>query len=80
MRIKDCEIVDNYAQTVTHGMTMIASEVFVEGTKILNTEPFYEFISNKKLEKVDTGFFNLYLSSELDISKNTEIRSLIDTK
>ncbi len=80
MRIKDCEIVDNFAQTVTHGVTMIASEVFVEGTQIQNTEPFYKYILDKKLEKVDTGFFNLYLSSELHISKNTEIRSLIGTK
>lgn len=80
MRIKDCQIVDNYAQTVTHGMTMIASEVFVEGTQIWNTEPFYKFIFSKELTKVDTGLFNLYLNSELHISKNTEIRSIIGTK
>ena len=44
MRIKDCEIADNYALTVTHGLTMIASEVFVESTKIWNTEPFLKWI------------------------------------
>ena len=33
-----------------------------------------------KLEKVDTGFFNLYLASELFLSDKTEVRNLLAQK
>jgi hypothetical protein len=72
--------VDNFANQVTHGLTMIASEVFVESSQIYNTEAFLDELWAKNLDKVDTGFFNLYLSSQLHISNQTEIRRITAQK
>ena len=37
MKVYDCDMIDNYAHEVTHGFTMVASEVWVEKTRISNT-------------------------------------------
>ena len=38
MRIINTDMIDNYAHTVTHGLTMVSSEVFLEATRIKNTD------------------------------------------
>ena len=62
-------MIDNYAHKVTHGFTMVESEVFLEITRIKNTESMFDKIQQLSLTSVDTGFFNLYLGSELYLSK-----------
>ena len=71
---KDCQLTDNYAQYVTHGITLISSQLFIEATLINFTDAGRLKIDNLNLDKLDTGFFNLYLGSELHLSKKTIIR------
>ena len=76
MKITDCEMIDNYARYVTHGITLIQSDMFVESTLIKFTPGGLEKIIAMDLEKLDTGFFNLYLGSKLHLSKGTVIRDM----
>ena len=73
-------MLDNYAQFVTHGITLIYSHLEVESTMIRFTEAGLGKLIDMDMQKLDIGFFNLYLSSELHISKNTEVRSLVGQK
>ena len=69
-------MINNYAHKVTHGFTMVESEVFVESTQIYNTDSMLNKLQKLSLQSVDTGFFNLYLSSQLYLANNTEVRNL----
>jgi len=68
MVIDGCKMDDNYAQYVTHGITLISSKLEVKATEIRFTNAGLEMISKLVLDKLDTGFFNLYLGSELYLS------------
>lgn len=35
--VNNCDMVDNYAHEVTHGFTMVESEVYLYATRISNT-------------------------------------------
>lgn len=69
-------MVDNYAYAVTHGFTMVASDVYLEITRIKNTDEMKQKIMDLRLQSVDTGYFNLYSSSELHLSNKTEVSNL----
>ena len=58
---------DNYAQFVTHGITLISSQLWVSATNIMFTNFGRKKIDALVLDKLDTGFFNLYLGSEITI-------------
>ena len=77
MIISECEIVDNWAAAVTHGITLISSELYVDATQISFTEAGKAKVLALKLDRVDTGFFNLYLGSSVWLSNNTEVRNLV---
>lgn len=61
-------MIDNYAHEVSHGFTMVESEVFLEKTRIKNTAEMSDKLNILRLVSVDTGFFNMYLGSMLVIS------------
>ena len=74
MDIKECRMADNYAQYVTHGITLISSQMWVSTTKILFTDLGRQKIDALVLDKLDTGFFNLYLGSEITIQDRTVVQ------
>ena len=80
MKIFDSDMLDNYAHTVTHGFTMVESDVFLEKTRISNSERMLAKLHSLRLDSVDTGFFNMYQGSMLFISNQSEIRSQIAQK
>ena len=63
MRLLNCDMVDNYAHKVTHGFTMVESDVFMEKTRIRNSDAMFDKLVKLNLSTIDTGFFNLYLGS-----------------
>lgn len=73
MIIEKSTMSDNYAIFVTHGITLISSELWVQTTKIMFTDKGRELIDSLTLDKLDTGFFNLYLKSTIYISKGTVV-------
>ena len=75
MSITKSDFVDNFASAITHGITMFSSKLTIDETDI-------RFSSNElnlKLTKLDTGFFNLHLGSELRLS-NTLIENIKASK
>jgi len=80
MKIYDCDMIDNYAHEVSHGFTMVATEVLIETTRISNSEKMLSKLTKLRLKSVDTGYFNLYLGSKLFLSNKSEIHSLVATK
>ena len=78
--ISNCSITDNYSYQVTHGITMISSSMIVDKTQISFSSYMMERVSALFLDKLDTGFFNLYLFSDLVLTQETEVRNLIATK
>ena len=80
IKFYDSDMVDNYASTVSHGFTMVESDVFLEKTRISNSKSMIAKLLKLRLAAVDTGFFNMYLSSQLFISNESEIRGLIAQK
>lgn len=56
-------MVDNYAHEVSHGFTMVESDVFLEKTRISNSDEMKAMLTKLRLAAVDTGFFNMYLGS-----------------
>ena len=73
MMIQKSTLSDNYAMFVTHGITLISSQLWVETTKIMFTDQGREKVDALNLDKLDTGFFNLYLKSTIYISKGTVV-------
>ena len=98
LEIDNCDFTNNYAQYVTHGITLITSNLKISNSKIrfekechygfdFGTVTFVkicseydDFFSRLKLEKLDTGFFNLYLTSYALITENTVIEDLLAQK
>ena len=56
-------MVNNYAHEVSHGFTMVESDVFLEKTRISNSDEMKAKLNKLRLAAVDTGFFNMYLGS-----------------
>ena len=77
MRLIDTDLINNYAHEVTHGLTMVSSDVYLESTRIRNTDEMVKKLRSLRLSSVDTGFFNLYLASELHLSDRTELTNLL---
>lgn len=73
-------MLDNYAHTVTHGFTMVESDVFLVNTRISNSDSMLTKLHTLRLDSVDTGFFNMYQGSRLFISDQSEIRNQIAQK
>ena len=73
MVIESSEFVNNYAELVNHGITMITSTLVMKECNVRFEEGFAE---TKELQAVDTGFFNLFLTSKLYIQDNTRIQNL----
>lgn len=65
---------------MTHGITLISSKLFVESTVIHFTPSGLAKVKTLSLEKLDTGFFNLYLESYLSLSKKTVVKNLSGQK
>ena len=67
---------------MTHGITSISAEIIVDATLIRFQDEAKIKISklSSLLDKLDTGFFNLYLYSSLHMSKQSEVRDLTATK
>ena len=42
MFVRNCTMEDNYAHEVTHGFTMVESEVYLQSTRISNSEEMLE--------------------------------------
>ena len=80
MKLSECQIFDNYSLYVTHGITLISSTLFVESTTISFSPTFLDQIIQMNLDKVDTGFFNLYLGSDLHLSQGTVVSGLTALK
>jgi len=78
--VLNCDMLDNYSHEVTHGFTMVASEVYLETTRISNSLAMKRKLEKLQLSSVDTGYFNLYLQSELHLSNNTEVKNLLAQK
>ena len=76
MKISNCNILDNYSRYVTHGVTLITSEITVEATKISFSDEMNQKIRGLRLENLDTGFFNLYPNSVLYLTNKTEVMNL----
>ena len=65
---------------MTHGVTLISSTLYVDSTQIYFTEDIKQRVRSLFLENLDTGFFNLYLFSDLHLSNQTQVRNLLATK
>ena len=59
---------------------MISSALYVDNTKIYFSDEIKQRVRTLFLENLDTGFFNLYLFSDLSLYKKTEVRNLLATK
>ena len=73
MVIEDSQFSDNSALLVNHGITMITSTLVMSNCTVFFSEGFAETLN---LQQVDTGFFNLFLTSKLYIQNNTVIKNL----
>lgn len=71
--IYNSTIEDNFSMLVNNGITLISSVLTVSNSLIQSTR---EMPATFDVTKVDTGFFNLYLGSSLDMGQNTIIRNL----
>lgn len=65
---------DNSATRVTHGFTMISSNLNFFNSTVNFSEGFADKL---RLEKLDTAFFNLYLGSSIEMGRNTTISNLV---
>ena len=59
---------------MNHGITMITSTLVVKNCTIYFSEGFADTLD---LSSVDTGFFNLFLTSKLYLQDNTTIKNLV---
>ena len=98
LKINHTLFMNNYAQVVTHGITLITSNLVLSDSLVeFNTHCYYtysltelrflrlcdddnRFEDRLDLSKLDTGFFNLYLTSKAHITDNTIVRNLIAQK
>ena len=94
LHIDNSTFTNNYAKHVTHGITLISSNLVVNNSLIqfdnhchyaynIDLVEFVEicdedenFLDRLNLDKLDTGFFNLYLTSSAHITGNTVVRNL----
>ena len=70
---EDSIFTDNSATFVNHGITMITSE-----TEFYNSQVTFSpgYSDNLDLQKLDCGFFSLFLSSTIRIGNKTKISNL----
>ena len=98
LRINNCTFTNNYAKYVTHGITLISSNLRISNTIIQFERTCYwtfdvveyrfirlcseneDFFERLDLSKLDTGFFNLYLTSIAYITENTIVQNLLAQK
>ena len=73
MVVEETVFQDNYANLVNHGVTMITSKLNMKNCTIFFSEGFPETLD---VLSVDTGFFNLFLTSNLTIQDHTTIKNL----
>ena len=71
--ITDSYFLDNAADEVNHGITLINSNLKFFSSKVEFSEGFADTLN---LSKVDTAFFSLFLGAEVIIGNNTVIRNL----
>lgn len=74
--VENSRFVDNKAEIVNHGITMITSNLDFVNSTVTNTEEFAQTLTSKALAKVDTGFFSLFLSSSITLRDNSVISNL----
>ena len=74
MFIEESLFEDNFASVVTHGIVLIKSSLEISSTKITFTSRLSEVLS--KISKLDTGFFQLQMSSTLRLRSNSVIENL----
>ena len=85
---------NNYAKYVTHGITLISSNLVLNNSLVqFDNDCYYafhmtslefievchknvNFLDRLNLGKLDTGFFNLYLTSSAHITGNTVVQNL----
>ena len=60
--ISNSNFTDNYATKINHGITMITSNLEFYSSNVSQTD---ELLQQLDLSKLDTGFFNLYLGSNI---------------
>ena len=98
LNINNCTFTNNFAKYVTHGITLISSNLVISDTIIQFERNCYwtfnfreyrfmricsedaDFFERLDLSKLDTGFFNLYLTSTALITDNTIIQNLLAQK
>ena len=80
MKIHNCKVYDNYSLFVTHGITLTKSKLFIDLTYFNFSEELLARLDSLKLDKLDTGIFNLQLSSELTLGRGTAIRQVTAAK
>ena len=71
--IEDSKFIDNSATFVNHGITMITSMTEFYSSEVTFTEGYSDKLD---LEKLDCGFFSLFLSSTIHIGNNSKISNL----
>ena len=64
---------DNVAAVSNHGINMITSKTEIYNTTIEFSEGTADALD---LQKVDCGFFSLFLGSHLDLGKSSTIKNL----
>ena len=73
MLIDNSTFTDNSALYVNHGLSLITAKLEIRESTISFTEGFAETLN---LERLDTGFFDLFLGSTLYIKDNSVISNL----
>lgn len=66
MVIENTYFKDNSAELVNHGITMITSRLVMKGSIVEFSDEFADSL-RENTQQVDTGFFNLFLTSKLYI-------------
>ena len=74
--IEHSKFVDNAAEIVNHGITMITSSLDFANSTVTNSEEFSATLTDEALSSVDTGFFSLFLSSTITIRDHAKISNL----
>ena len=59
MHINNCKVLDNYSLFVTHGITLTSSKLSIDLTYFNFSTTLLARLDSLKLDKLDTGIFNL---------------------
>ena len=77
--IDNCQIIDNEAKFVTHGFQLNQADLYIENSEIYFTDALTQKLLGQRNSKVDSGFFNLILESQLFLS-STKITGLVSKR